>query len=138
MSKIFIDTNILVYSADEFDKVKKEKCRALLKSCVTDFQGVISTQVMQEFYVTATKKLSIEPLIAKDILNTFALFETVIIDPNIVYDAVDCSVINRISFWDSLIVSAAESACCEKIWTEDLNDGQIIRGVRIENPLKAA
>jgi predicted nucleic acid-binding protein len=45
--------------------------------------------------------------------------------------------INRISFWDSLIVAAAESARCESIWTEDLNDGQIIRGVRIANPLKS-
>ena len=50
-------------------------------------------------------------------------------------DAIDCNILNRISFWDSLIVVAAESACCEKIWTEDLNNGQIIRGVKIENPI---
>jgi len=60
----------------------------------------------------------------------------VVITPEIIKEAIDCSLINRLSFWDSLIVVAAESARCEKIWTEDLNDGQIIRGVRIENPLK--
>ncbi|MBW2208914.1 MAG: hypothetical protein JRG79_18575 [Deltaproteobacteria bacterium] len=55
--------------------------------------------------------------------------------PEIVKDAIDCSILNRLSLWDALIVVAAESARCEKIWTENLNDGQIIRGVRVENPL---
>ena len=138
MSKVFIDTNIFIYSMDQFDPVKREKCRFLLKSARKDFQGVISTQVMQEFYVTATKKIGADPLLMKDILHSFKQFEIVIIDPAIIYDAIDCGIINRISFWDSLIVVAAESAHCGILWTEDLNDGQIIRGVRIENPLKAA
>jgi len=59
----------------------------------------------------------------------------VIITPEMIMDAIDCCIINRISFWDSLIVVAAESANCKKLWTEDLNHGQIIRGVQIENPL---
>ena len=137
MSKIFVDTNILVYTIDEFDKKKRDKSRSLLKSAATDFKGIISTQVMQEFYVTATNRLGVDPLIAKDILKTFELFETVVIGPPLVYDAVDCSVINRISFWDALIIVSAESAHCQKLWTEDLNDGQVIRGVQIENPLKS-
>lgn len=53
----------------------------------------------------------------------------------IIKEAIDCSIINRLSFWDSLIVTAAESAQCEILWTEDLNDGQIVRSVRIVNPL---
>ena len=51
-------------------------------------------------------------------------------------DAIDCGIINRISFWDALIVTAAESANCEKLWSADLNDGLVIRGVLIENPIK--
>ncbi len=137
MSKVFIDTNILIYSMDEFDPAKREKYRFLLKSAINEFQGVISTQVMQEFYVTATKKLGADPLLMKDILHSFEQFEIVIVNPAIIYDAIDCGIINRMSFWDSLIVVAAESAHCETLWTEDLNDGRIIRGVRIENPLKA-
>jgi len=137
MSKVFIDTNILIYSMDEFDPVKRERCRFLLKSAGKDFQGVISTQAMQEFYVTATKKLGADPLLIKDILHSFEQFEIVIVNPTIIYDAIDCGIINRISFWDSLIVVAAESAHCGILWTEDLNDGQTIRSVRIENPLKA-
>jgi predicted nucleic acid-binding protein len=57
------------------------------------------------------------------------------VTPDIVNEAIDCSILHRISFWESLIIAAAQSAQCEKIWTEDLSDGQIIRGVRIENPL---
>jgi len=136
MAKIFIDTNILIYSIDQFDPDKRQRCRALLKTLKNDLRGVISTQVMQEFYVAATNKLGAEPLVVKDILNSFERFETVIIKSDIIKEAIDCSIINRLSFWDALIIAAAESANCEKLWTEDLNDGQVIRGVRIENPIK--
>lgn len=135
MSKVFIDTNILVYAMDAFDTAKQKRCRDLLRSLNSDVRGVISTQVMQEFYVTATKKLGADPLVVKDLLNAFERFDTVIVTPEIVKDAIDCSILNRLSLWDALIVVTAESARCEKIWTEDLNDGQIIRGVRVENPL---
>jgi len=136
VAKIFIDTNILIYSMDQFDPVKRERCRALLKSLKNDLRGVISTQVLQEFYVAATKKLGAEPLVVKDILNSLERFETVIIVPDIIKDAIDCGIINRLSFWDALIIIAAESANCERLWSEDLNAGQVIRGVLVENPLK--
>lgn len=135
MSKVFLDTNILIYAMDSHDKEKQEKCRRLLSIATNEFSGVISTQVMQEFYVTATKKLGADPLIAKDILHTFERFEIVLNTPELIKEGIDCSIINRLSFWDALIVVSAESARCEKLWSEDLNDGQLIRGVRIENPL---
>jgi predicted nucleic acid-binding protein len=137
MSKIFVDTNILVYCMDDSDKKRTAQCRSLIETLVGDLYGVISTQVLQEFYVVATKKLAADPLAVKDILHSFRRFETVVVTPEIIKDAIDCSLINRLSFWDALIVAAAESARCEKIWTEDLNDGQILRGVRIENPLRS-
>ncbi len=135
MSKIFIDTNLLVYSMDQHDLEKKRKCRDLLSSLTGDRKGVISTQVMQEFYVAATRKLGADALTVKDILHTFERFTIVMISPEMIKNAIDCGIINRISFWDSLIVVAAEAANCELLWTEDLNHGQIIRGVRIQNPL---
>ena len=136
MSKIFIDTNILIYGMDRFNPEKQKQSRRKLKTLEKDVKGVISTQVMQEFYVAATRKLNADPLIVKDIINSFGRFETVLIQPGIIKEAIDCSIINRLSFWDALIVTAAESAHCEKLWTEDLNSGQVIRGVRIENPLQ--
>ncbi len=71
MSKVFIDTNILVYAMDAFDTAKQKRCRDLLRSLNSDMRGVISTQVMQEFYVIATKKLGADPLVVKDLLNAF-------------------------------------------------------------------
>ncbi len=135
ISKVFIDTNILVYTMDAFDPIKQKRCRMLLRGLIADLSGVISTQVMQEFYVIATKKIGVDPLVVKDILASLERFEIVTIVPEIIKDAIDCSIINRLSFWDALIVTAAERARCSRLWTEDLNDGQIIRGVRIENPL---
>ena len=135
MSKIFIDTNILVYCMDHHDLAKQKASRLLLQTLGNDHSGVISTQVMQEFFVVGTKKLAADPLLVKDILHSFENFETVIVTPEIIKEAIDCSIINRLSFWDALIVATAESAKCERIWTEDLNDGQVIRGVKIENPL---
>jgi predicted nucleic acid-binding protein len=87
VAKIFVDTNILIYSIDQFDPEKRQRCRALLRTLKNDLRGVISTQVMQEFYVAATKKLGAEPLVVKDILNSFERFETVIIKPEIIKEA---------------------------------------------------
>lgn len=136
MSKVFLDTNILVYSLDQADAAKKAKCRELIRSLTAENRGVISTQVMQEFYVAATGKLGADPLLTKDIIRSLERFETVLISPSLIKEAIDCSIINRLSFWDALIIVSAESARCEILWTEDLNHGQIIRGVRVENPLK--
>jgi predicted nucleic acid-binding protein len=135
MSKVFLDTNILVYSLDQSDAGKQGKCRKLIKSLTGENTGVISTQVMQEFYVAATGKLGADPLLIKDILRSLERFETVIVSPALIKEAIDCAVINRVSFWDALIIVTAESAHCEILWSEDLNHGQIIRGVRIENPM---
>lgn len=136
MSKIFIDTNILVYCLDKHDPQRRERARALLKKVALDCSGVISTQILQEFYVAATRKLKVEPLQAKEMVHAFSNLETVLITPEIIRNAVDCSILRKISFWDALVVAAAESAACETLWTEDLNEGQIIKGVKIENPLK--
>jgi len=136
MAKVFLDTNILVYSLDQSDAGKQKQSRRLIKSLSAENSGVISTQVMQEFYVAATAKLGADPLMIKDILRSLERFETVVVSPMLIKDAIDCAIINRISFWDALIVASAESAHCETLWTENLNHGQVIRGVRIENPLK--
>mgnify|MGYP003970427191 FL=1 len=134
MSKVFIDTNILVYAMDVHDIEKQQTCRRRLKSLTQDNTGVLSTQVLQEFYVTATRKLSVDPLAAKEMLISFDHFEIVINTPQIINEAIDCGIINKLSFWDALIVVAAENAKCDTILTEGLNHGQIIRGMKIKNP----
>lgn len=133
-AKVFVDTNILVYSMDKHDLQKMKKSRSILKKLKKEMHGVISTQVLQEFYVVATKKLKADPVTVKDIIRSFENFEIVTITTAIINDAIDCSILNMLSFWDALIVSAAEYAKCSQLWTEDLNTGQVIRGVKIVNP----
>jgi predicted nucleic acid-binding protein len=96
--------------------------------------GVISTQIMQEFYVAATRKLGVAPLVAKGVLKTFATFEIVTISPPLIQEAIDCSILNQVSFWDALVLAAAAAAGCSTVYSEDLNAGQTILGVKVQNP----
>lgn len=136
-SKVFIDTNILVYCLDNNDKRKQKKCKTLLKTLERENAGVLSTQVMQEFYVVATQKLKVDPILVKGILLTFENFECVTVTPDIIQSAIDTSVLKRISFWNSLIVNAAKRAHCAIVWSENMQSGQLIEGVRIENPISS-
>jgi predicted nucleic acid-binding protein len=136
MSKVFIDTNVLVYAFDRADQVKQNASIQLLQSLGEDpnDRGVISTQVLSEFFVAATKKLKMASLEVKSHIQKLQNFEVVQVTPVLIERAIDCHLLQQISFWDALIVVAAENARCEKVWTEDLNNGQLIRGVRIANP----
>lgn len=136
MARTFLDTNILVYCLDSHDPQKQATCRDLLRSLQAGNQAVISTQVLQEFYVAATRKLDVEPLAAKQVLQGFRNLETVVVNPALVEEAIDCSILHQLSFWDGLVIASAASAGCEVLMTEDLNSGQVIRGVRIQNPFE--
>ena len=133
-ARAFFDTDIFVYAQDVDSPLERQRSRELITEVGIAGTGVISTQVLQEFFVTATDKLGVDPLAAKAVLKTFAIFEIVQASPRLIEEAIDCSVVNRLAFWDALIVSAAASAGCGLLYSEDLNAGQAIRGVGIENP----
>lgn len=95
---------------------------------------MISTQVLQEFYSAATRKLGIAPPHARQHLRDFRVFDIVQITPAIIEDGIDCSVLHQLSFWDGLIVAAAVTATTTELLSEDLNHGQRIQGVTIRNP----
>ena len=135
-AKIFFDTNVLIYASDRHSLEKQQLAREALRSAAKNGTGVISTQVLQEFYAAATRKLGIPPLIAKELMVGFEHMEVVQITPLLIRDAVDTSLANNISFWDALIVIAAKSAACDTLLTEDLNPGQTVVSVRIENPFQ--
>jgi len=134
VSKVFIDTNILIYSIDFSDPVKQKKARELLARSVLQDKPVISTQVINEFYVVATKKLNADPVIIKNIIHNYSNMEIVQTDLQLIESAIDISIISCISYWDSLIIAAADKALCECIFSEDLNPGQNYRGVVVKNP----
>jgi len=136
VSKIFIDTNIFVYSIDDRDGEKKVRARENLSALQAKHQPVISTQVVQEFYSAATTKLKAERFIVKQLIHSFRRMEIVNIDLDLIEQAIDINLLSQISFWDSLIVAAAEKANCKYVWSEDLNSGQSYRGVTVVNPFK--
>ncbi|UTD03381.1 PIN domain-containing protein [Treponema socranskii subsp. buccale] len=136
VSKVFIDTNILVYTLNSTDSYKQTKAREIMEKVVDFHQPVISTQVLKEFYVVATTKLKADRIIVKNIIHNFCNIEIVQNDLELIEQAIDISVISQLSFWDSLIIAAAEKAKCEFIISEDLNPGQTYRGVMVINPFK--
>ncbi len=136
VSRIFIDTNILVYSIDQKNEDKKQKARRILKKIIDSHQPVISTQVIKEFYVVSTSKLHADPIAVKNIIHNFHNMEIVNNDLELIEQAIDISIISQLSFWDALIIAAAEKANCEFVFSEDLNNGQSYRGVMVSNPLE--
>jgi predicted nucleic acid-binding protein len=132
--RTFLDTNILIYAQDTSAPAKQHKSRELIASLADTVDGVISTQVIQEFFVAATRKLGVAPLAAKGIIKTFGVFEIVQVSPALIQEAIDCAVLNELSFWDALILASAASAGCSTLLSEDLNHGQVVLGVTIRNP----
>ena len=136
MPKVFLDTNVLAYACDADQPVKREKARALLTTVSREVPPCVSTQVLQEFFVTVTRKMGVEPMQAKRIIHSFRHMETVLIDPEDINRAIDGSVIWQVSFWDALILTSALKAHCAVLYTEDLNDGQVYDTVRVVNPFR--
>lgn len=94
----------------------------------------ISTQVVQEFYVATTRKLGIDPLKAKGIIDSFQFFELVTVDLDDIKKAIDGNILWQVSFWDALIIVMAQKANCDTIYSENLNAGQVFNTVKIVNP----
>ena len=134
--KVFIDTNILMYMQSGMNMEKTKISRRLFEKLSSDHLIVLSTQVLEEFYVALTRKLKHDPITIKNLLLLFDDFEIVTINSLIIFDAIDLSVTHQLSFWDSLIICSALSSQCKVIYSEDLNHGQLIRGVEIINPFK--
>lgn len=132
--RVFLDTNVLVYAQDAGAPAKQRKSREIIAQLATNVDGVISTQVLQEFFVAATGKIGVPALAAKGIIKTFNVFEIVQVSPALIQEAIDCSILNQLSFWDALILASAASAGCSTVLSEDLNDGQEILGVKVQNP----
>ena len=136
--KVFFDTNILVYSADNKDLRKKEIASKLISDAINSGNGVISTQCLQEFFNVAQKKLNISKEAAKEYVEFFAdNIPVVEISVPLILSAVDISIKSQFSFWDSLILSAADDTGCATVYSEDLNDQQIVAGAKIQNPFAA-
>ena len=134
-TKVFFDSNILVYFADGADPQKQLIVENLIKNAVINDNGVISTQSLQEFFAATTRKLMCSKEKAKDYLENFKdSFVVEQISVTHILKAVDICIKNQFSFWDSLILAAAIQSGCVICYSDDLTNGQLVEGVKIVNP----
>jgi predicted nucleic acid-binding protein len=135
--RTFIDTNILTYLFDDSEPKKQAAAARRLEKEHRERDLVVSTQVLQELYVSLTKGRA--PIatseIAEQAVREASSYTVVQVDTRLVLSAIVLSREHQLSFWDSLIVRAAAEVSCDLLLSEDLNDGQVVLGVRIENPL---
>ena len=134
-TKVFFDSNILVYFADSADPKKQQAAENLIKNAVINDNGVISTQSLQEFFAATPRKLLCTKEKAKEYVENFSdSFTVEQVSVPLILKAINISIKNQFSFWDSLILSAAIQSGCIICYSEDLSNGQIIEGVKIVNP----
>jgi len=123
---------VFVYLYDHADAEKQRIARATLTDAAEEI--VISTQVLSEFFWVVTRKLNLDPRVAREGVRQMATLRVVPVDHRLVLRATDTVLTSRLSIWDALIVEAAAAAGSDRLLTEDLNAGQIIRDVQIINP----
>ncbi|NOY65450.1 MAG: PIN domain-containing protein [Nitrospirae bacterium] len=134
--KIFLDTNIIVYA---YDKSAGEKHRIAADIMIELWKrgnGVVSPQVLQEFFVITTRKIS-KPLkvsVVKEIIKDLLVWDVIVNDSETILSAIDIHLKYKYSFWDSMIISAALQGGASRLYSEDFSNGQTIKGMTIKNP----
>ncbi len=134
----FVDTNVLVYAHDDSAGTKRDRARALLEQLWESREGCLSVQVLQEFYVTVTRKIA-KPLgagTAKEIISDLSRWYVHVPEADDVLGALGIHQRAAISFWDAMIVRSAAEMGCAVLYSEDLDAGQDYSGVRAENPFQ--
>ena len=132
----FFDTNILIYASDRSAPEKQSQARRLLKNAIENETGVVSAQVLSEFFTVVTRRIQ-QPLStqeAEQVIDQLAILPVVAVDLTLVRQAIGTCRQYKISYWDSLIIAAAERAGCTRIFSEDLNPGQTYHGIAVVDP----
>ena len=130
----FFDTNVLVYTDDQDSPQKKERAVELYEASHRARQAVVSTQVLQEYFVTVTRKLGVAAETARRKAELFGRMHLVRPDLQDLLAAVDLHRLHGFSFWDALIVRAALVSACRRLYTEHLQHGRRIDGLEVVNP----
>ena len=137
--KVFFDTNILVYLFDSGAPAKQRRARALLEKHTLAGETLLSTQILQEFYVAVTRKLAapLDPEVGtQEAVRELAVMPIVRVDVPLILAAVQLSRQQQLSFWDALVVRAAIEGGASTLYSEDLQHGQVFETLRIENPMR--
>ena len=135
--KYFVDTSILVYAHDRSAGAKHQRARTLLEQLWDSGQGVLSTQVLQELCINLRRKVS-RPLPLEDVrrlIRDYSTWEVITNTPESILQAIEIEARYKTSFWDALILQAAESSGASILYSEDLATGQLYGDIRVVNPL---
>ncbi len=133
----FFDTNVLVYADDASLPEKQDRAITLFAEHIRSGTAVVSLQVLQEYFVAATRKLKVTPELAQRKVEILARGRVVRFEANDVIAAIELHRLRQISFWDALIFHAARSAGAALLYSEDFQPGMILGGVRVVNPFAA-
>ena len=135
--KYFVDTNILVYAHDRSAGTKHDRARSLIEQLWASGEGVVSTQVLQELCLNLRRKVR-HPLPIEEVrklIKDYSSWEVITDTAESVIEALDIESRYKLSFWDALIICAAETAGVSVLYSEDLSPGQRYRGIQVVNPL---
>jgi predicted nucleic acid-binding protein len=134
MSGEFIDTNVLVYADDTRDPRKQRKARELIRRLLLEQRGVLSLQVLQEFFAAATRKLGLSSEAARRRVVLYSRFDVIALSQHDLIAAIDLHRLHQVSIWDALILRAALNANCRVLHTEDMQTGALFDTVTLSNP----
>jgi predicted nucleic acid-binding protein len=130
----FVDTNVLVYADDDSAVDKQARARELLRELFENGNGVLSLQVLREYFVVATRKLGMDAEAARRKVEIYSRFDMAGSDIVDLLAAIDLHRLHGMSLWDSLVVQSALATRCGVLYSEDLQHGRQFGGLRIENP----
>jgi predicted nucleic acid-binding protein len=133
-ARSFFDTNVLIYADDKANPAKQRRALDLITEHRRGRTGVVSQQVLQEYFVTVTRKLRVDAAIARRKVELLAEFDVAAPDVTDILAAIDLHRLHSFSFWDALILRAAKQSGCAVLLSEDMQHSREIDGVRIENP----
>jgi predicted nucleic acid-binding protein len=135
-ARSFFDTNVLVYADDKASPAKRRRALDLVTEHRRAGTGVVSLQVLQEYFVTVTQKLRVDPRIARRKVELLAEFDVAAPEVADILAAIDLHRLHQFSFWDALILRSAKQAGCSVLLSEDLQEAREIDGVQVVNPFR--
>ena len=134
--KVFVDTNVLLYAHDLDAGARHDRAATTIRQLWENGSGIISIQVLQEFYVNVTRKIAspLSPAEARRLMEAYRAWQVESPDTAAVLRASEIQERNQLSFWDAMIIATACQGGATVLLSEDLNHSQVLEGIRVENP----
>ncbi|HEX8814268.1 MAG TPA: PIN domain-containing protein [Terriglobales bacterium] len=135
-ARSFFDTNVLVYADDKASPTKHKQALELIAEHRRAGTGAVSMQVLQEYFVTVTRKLGVDPRVARRKVELLAEFDVATPGVPDILAAIDLHRLHELSFWDALIIRAAQQAGCSVLLSENMQHARAIEGLKLVKPFR--